>query len=513
MAATTLTQASEDEILKIFKVVAKKTITSVDGMVQVTKPKLNTLIAETIDSFRKAPQQVDKTMNTLIARMRELGMNVDDLTKDMKKMPKGFESLTNALRAKEQDQLKAEKSVQDLRDKGIAAQVIDRKVHLITSKEMRENEKKWTKEHKRIVSENQKLQERTEKLKNLSVVDRAKEEKKIIEKREEIIKDEEKLEKDQKQKKGEVTEAIQGENQMFDSEGIFAPMVDTFMGIKDSIIGPFEQIGGIAKRIGKSFLNFGKSMLTPIKSLKRFGVSLMLALVPMLPWALLLIVLVAVVAMIIFKFKAIAKAVGEWWDGFKITLGEWWEGVKNIATTIKEWILNIPTMLGEALDSAYDFISGIGGRIWDALGDALTAAKDFIIDGFHSMINGMINMVNSWLPKKWEIPLIGKEGATPSTSATEDEKTEGKKFMQNQWNSVDEGVKGSLKIEDADRKAFVEGKFKEQIAPTGTKAVIVQDNKTINNSQSNAESVMVAKANKNPEPASKWENLNEFSGS
>ena len=45
MAATTLTQASEDEILKIFKVVATKTIASVDGLVQVTQPKLNILIA------------------------------------------------------------------------------------------------------------------------------------------------------------------------------------------------------------------------------------------------------------------------------------------------------------------------------------------------------------------------------------------------------------------------------------------------------------------------------------
>ena len=61
MAATTLTEATEAEILKIFKVVANKSISSIEGMVQVAKPKLNQIIAETIDAFREQPNNVSKT--------------------------------------------------------------------------------------------------------------------------------------------------------------------------------------------------------------------------------------------------------------------------------------------------------------------------------------------------------------------------------------------------------------------------------------------------------------------
>ena len=145
MAATTLTEASEAEILKIFKVVAKKSITSVVGMVQATKPKLNALIAETIDAFRDSPRNVEKTMDTLILRMKELGMSVDDLSGDMKKLPKGFESLQNALRAKEQNRILVEKQVEDLRSKGIAAEIVNNKVKIITQKEMKTREERWAK--------------------------------------------------------------------------------------------------------------------------------------------------------------------------------------------------------------------------------------------------------------------------------------------------------------------------------------------------------------------------------
>ena len=48
----------------------------------------------------------------------------------------------------------------------------------------------------------------------------------------------------------------------------------------------------------------------------------------------------------------------------------------------------------------------------------------------------------------------------------------------------------------------------EAVAPTGTNnAVIVQDNKTITNTQSNSETAMVAKADKNPEPSSFWDKI------
>ena len=117
MAATTLTQASEQEILKIFQVVASKTIKSVDGMVKSTQPKLNELIANTIDAFRDSPQNVHKVMNILVARMKTLGMSVDDLTQGMKKIPKDMQSLQDALRAKEKKSNKTTKTSPRIKSK------------------------------------------------------------------------------------------------------------------------------------------------------------------------------------------------------------------------------------------------------------------------------------------------------------------------------------------------------------------------------------------------------------
>ena len=512
MAATTLTQATEEEILKIFKVVASKTIASVDSLVKSTQPKLNVLIADTIDAFRSSPQRVDKVMSLLIARMKDLGMSVDELTKGMDKIPEGMQSLQDALRAKEEKRIEVEKQVQDLRAAGIAAEIEEGQLQLITKNEMIAREEKWAETAKYIATENNRLQKETNKIEDLTFDKRIEKENKIIGERQDLVLIEEEMARQKKQSLGEPGDNVRGGGgagqPMLDPRGMFAPIVDQFMGIKDSIIGPFLEIGGIAKRVGVSFMNFGKSMMTPIKSLKRFGVSLMLALVPMLPWALLLIVLVAVVAMVIFKWKAIAKAVGEWWTGFKATLSDWWESVKNIAIAIKDWIMNIPTMLGEAIESAVEFIGGIGTKIWDALGEALEAAKNFIMDGFKNLMNGIISLINK-IPGV-NIPLLKTSDQLAAAKVSEEDTTEGKKFMQNQWNEVPTGVKDSLKVNDADRKDFVEGKFKEQVAPDGAKAVIVQDNKTINNSQSNAETSMVAKADKNPEPASRYNDLGEF---
>ena len=80
MAATTLTEASQDEIVSIFKAISNKVQGSVEGLVKTTQPKLNKLVAETIDSFRDNPRQVNKQMNLLADRMKELGFSVDDLT-------------------------------------------------------------------------------------------------------------------------------------------------------------------------------------------------------------------------------------------------------------------------------------------------------------------------------------------------------------------------------------------------------------------------------------------------
>jgi len=256
--------------------------------------------------------------------------------------------------------------------------------------------------------------------------------------------------------------------------------------------------------IGRSFKNFGKAMLTPIKSLKSFGAAMLVALIPMLGWALLIIAIVAILTAIIFKFVAIKDKIVEWWDKMGETLSNWMQGVKDIGRKIQEWILNIPAMIGDALSDAVEFIGGIGTRIWNALGDALDTAKNLVVDGFNDMINGMIGMVNAFLPKKWEIPLVGKAGAAQAE--------------QNRVTADDMGNKSKVQLDDDSKwyKPWTWGKDNDtsaaaMVAETGSaegsKAVIVQDNKVINNAQNNAPVSQFSKADKNPEPASLWDKL------
>lgn len=515
MAATTLTKASEDEILKIFQVVASKAIKSIDSLVKSTQPKLNTLIAETIDAFRSTPKDVEKVMDKLIARMKDLGMSVDDLTKGMDKIPKGMQSLQDALRAKEEKRIEVETRVQELRDAGIAAEVKEGQVSLISKKEMIAKEKEWAETERYIQKENIRLLKDSSKLEKLSVDKRTEKEEKIIGERQALVMIEKDMIQQKKDAKGEVSDNVRGGGtspDLIDPRGMFAPIVDEFMGIKDSIIGPFQQLGEMGMRVGKSLGNFGKAMLTPIKSLKAFGASLMISLVPMLGWALLIIAIVAIITAIIFKFNDIKDKLIEWWDKMGKVLGEWWQGVKDIGTKIKEWILNIPKMIGEALSDAVEFVGGIGTKIWNALGDALKTAKDFIIDGFFAMINGPIKLLNK-VPGI-NIPLLGQDGASAGGASGDDEDEKHYKekigdWMKSKFAGDDDGGKSWFKPwtwgKDDDTAEIMKT---QAIAPDGTaKAVIVQDNKTITNNQSNAETAMVAKADKNPEPSSFWDKI------
>ena len=517
MAATTLTQASEDEIVKIFKVVASKAIKSVDGLVKATQPKLNTLIAETIDAFRSTPKNVDKAMDTLVARMKELGMSVDDLTKGMDKVPKGMQSLQDALRAKEQNRTKAEKQVQDLRERGIAAELKKTKTgfraSIISKKEMIQLEKKWALQERTIKEKTISLEKQTRQLDGKEGRDRYNLERKIISDKNEIVKLEQTLIKDKEKRKGQAGDDIRGgggDQDLIDPRGAFAPIVDQFMAIKDSITGPFIELGEMGMRLGRSFKNFGKAMLTPIKSLKAFGASMMVSLVPMLGWALLIIAIVAIITAIVFKFHDIKDKLIEWWDKMGKVLGEWWQGVKDIGTKIKEWILNIPKMIGDALADAVEFVGGIGTKIWNALGDALKTAKDFIIDGFFAMINGPIKLLNK-VPGI-NIPLLGQEGGSGGSGDAEDEKHYKEKigdWMKSKFAGEEDGGKSWFKPWTWGKDDETAEVMKTQaVAPDGTaKAVIVQDNKTITNNQSNAETAMVAKADKNPEPSSFWDKI------
>ena len=277
MAATTLTEASQDEIVSIFKAISNKVQGSVEGLVKTTQPKLNKLVAETIDSFRDNPRQVNKQMNLLADRMKELGFSVDDLTAgiDEKDLTADMKSLQDAMRTREVKIVEAEKQVESLRKQGIAAMVEQTedgaRAMVMSTKELKIEQDKILEKEKELVKTQLELTKDTKDVVKMEAGPaREAEEKAIAERSANLEKEKEILEQKRIQVTGQGSDEIAGGGggDFIDPRGMFAGISDTFMGINDSITGPFVELGEMAARMGKSFMNFGKAMKTPIKSLK-----------------------------------------------------------------------------------------------------------------------------------------------------------------------------------------------------------------------------------------------------
>ena len=294
MAATTITQASELEIKKIFEVISGKAVASINNLVKSTQPKLNKLIAETIDAFRDNPKQVDRQMNLLADRMKELGMSVDDLTQGMEEVPAEMQSLADALRTREDKLVTAERQVQQLREQGIVA-VLDKtaeggaKAVVLTQQEIREETKKLREDERKIIKEQELLVKKQRDLSNPTsgvTQEDVLEQSVVVQKlQKEILEKQERLQGDPNNtvsgQQGESNPAIQG-------------IADQFMAIKESITGPFVELGMMVKNIGRSFKGFGKALMTPIKSLKLLGAALMTMLLPAALWVLAILAVIAV---------------------------------------------------------------------------------------------------------------------------------------------------------------------------------------------------------------------------
>ena len=183
------------------------------------------------------------------------------------------------------------------------------------------------------------------------------------------------------------------------------------------------------------------------------------------------------------------------------TLANWWQGVKDLGSKFAEWVQNIPTMLGEAL-------SGVGDKILNLLGSVVETVGDMLKKGFFAMINAPIKLLNK-VPGI-NIPLLGQEGAAAAEagSTTADSITTEPSQVQKVKMDKDESKWFKPWTWNKDNEETAEVMKNEAVAPTGTNnAVIVQDNKTITNTQSNSETAMVAKADKNPEPSSFWDKI------
>ena len=512
MAATTLTEASQDEIVSIFKAISNKVQGSVEGLVKTTQPKLNKLVAETIDSFRDNPRQVNKQMNLLADRMKELGFSVDDLTAgiDEKDLTADMKSLQDAMRTREVKIVEAEKQVESLRKQGIAAMVEQTedgaRAMVMSTKELKIEQDKILEKEKELVKSQLEITKDTKDVVKMQAGPaREAAEKAIAERSANLEKEKEILEQKRIQVTGQGSDEIAGGGggDLIDPRGMFAGISDTFMGIKDSITGPFVELGEMAARMGKSFMNFGKAMKTPIKSLKLFGASLMLSLVPVLLWAAAILALVALIAVIMFKFKDIKQAVidaynylGEVFTKFGEYLKEKWDNLVNYFSEMKQGLIDKWDAFKEGISNMVDYVKGLGGRIWDSIKEAFGSIGDYIADIFKRIYNGFVDKFGKYIGMEKVALSTDKKGAPKEVEETDEVKKaeiESNSTMQKVAANNKENAQ-TLKEEGATQS----GK--------GNNVGVSQDNRQIVTTN-NQESIFAGSGNRNPDPSSKWEKL------
>jgi len=512
MAATTLTEASQDEIVSIFKAISNKVQGSVEGLVKTTQPKLNKLVAETIDSFRDNPRQVNKQMNLLADRMKELGFSVDDLTAgiDEKDLTADMKSLQDAMRTREVKIVEAEKQVESLRKQGIAAMVEQTedgaRAMVMSTKELKIQQDKILEKEKELVKSQLEITKDTKDVVKMQAGPaREAAEKAIAERSANLEEEKQLLEQKRIAVTGQGSDEIAGGGggDLIDPRGMFAGISDTFMGIKDSITGPFVELGEMAARMGKSFMNFGKAMKTPIKSLKLFGASLMLSLVPVLLWAAAILALVALIAVIMFKFKDIKQAVidaynylGEVFTKFGEYLKEKWDNLVNYFSEMKQGLIDKWDAFKEGISNMVDYVKGLGGRIWDSIKEAFGSIGDYIADIFKRIYNGFVDKFGKYIGMEKVALSTDKKGAPKEVEETDEVKKaeiESNSTMQKVAANNKENAQ-TLKEEGATQS----GK--------GNNVGVSQDNRQIVTTN-NQESIFAGSGNRNPDPSSKWEKL------
>ena len=518
MAASTLTQASQDEIVSIFKAISSKVQGSVEGLVKTTQPKLNKLVADTIDAFRDKPQQVNKQMNLLANRMQELGMSVDDLTQGIedKDLTADMKSLQDALRNREQKIVKADTEAAELRKQGVAAEVkmtqAGAKVVILSQKELSKRTETLQSEQKILIEREQKNLKATKELDKLTGKEKTAQANLIKAETKKIAKEREKIEEKEKAIGGNPSDNYGGQGgDLIDPRGMFAGISDTFMGIKDSITGPFVELGEIGKRMGKSFMNFGKAMKTPIKSLKLLGASLMVAVLPMLLWAVGILALIAIIAVAIFKFHAIKDAIidaynylGDVFTKFGEYLKEKWDALVEYIGGLKDSIMEKWDSFTGAFGEMVDYVSNLGSKIWDSISEAFSSVGDFLMDGFKTIVNGVIKLLNK-VPLV-DIPLLGTSGGSagmetgPSTKAEIEPST----GVSDKIASFFDKLTGGNDNEENAKTLMSEGDVSN--SKQSNNVGVNQDNRQIVTTN-NQESVFAGRGNPNPDPPSMWEKM------
>tara|TARA_B100000614_G_C14532793_1_gene487208 strand:- start:207 stop:1757 length:1551 start_codon:yes stop_codon:yes gene_type:complete len=515
MASVALQNTTVEQLNKIIEVVGKKSFALVDGIKTAVAPQLNQTIAKTIDDFQKGGlKKQNRAIDDLQAQMRKLGVSVDDLTgqfNSTKDIPAGLKSLQAAMRFREDTKIKAEAEVETLRKQGISARVQqvgqEFKPIILTQKEVVKEQKVLAKEQDKLLKEERTIQKEVKQLSKISnekerikeSVRLAEKSKALEEKKEENLKKQQELQTDQS--------GVRGAGGQQDLNPMMSGIGMQLEGIVDSIKSPFVEIGNLAAGIGKTFMSFGKALLTPIKSLKLFGASVLATTLSFLPIILIILAVVVALTVIMFKFQAIKDGVTKY-GGMLI------DYFKNLPKMLKEkwdaftaYIGGIKDALKEKWDALVDSIASFGDRIWSSIKGAFGKVGDYIADIFKGMYNAL---ANSKIGKLFGMEPVALSSDTGSVAPKQDDganiqnATSDKIKEQQNENSID-ATKNKFATDD--KKVLQDG----SMAGGNTNIITVQQNNPQTNTQNVGSTGMITQGNgDNPEKGSVYENISKF---
>ncbi len=214
----------------------------------------------------------------------------------------------------------------------------------------------------------------------------------------------------------------------------------------------------------------------------------------------------AALTIILFKFAAIKEGVGRFIDylgKLPAFLKEKWDAFTAYIGGLRQSLVDKWDQFTAYISEMAEYVSGIGGRIWDAISGAFSRVGDYIKDIFKGMYNAV---ANSKIGK-----LLGMEPVALSSEIANN--TEGDNDTTSPVASVD-GKVTEEKSSDLATMSDTSDKnlLLEEKAGTGnTNVITVQQNQPVNNTQNVGSTGMITSGSgANPDKGSTYEDLGKF---
>lgn len=183
-------------------------------------------------------------------------------------------------------------------------------------------------------------------------------------------------------------------------------------GIKDALVGIVKVIGNIVK-----FISDNWSVLEPIfvailaflgtfaaifAAQKIFsGLSAIFSLIATNPVIAIIGLIIAAIALLIIHFDDIKEVVGAVFEAIGKTIGDFASWVGSVFQGIWDFITGIFSNIGNFFKGVWDTITSIFSGIGQAIGDAVSGAFKFVVNGIlgyiENFINTPINIINGFL--------------------------------------------------------------------------------------------------------------------